>query len=388
MAEAGVSVQVAVRIRPLNSAERLESPVHHISASSDTQLQAGSENVFNFDYVFGPDTQQFRLYETCALPLVAAAFDGFNATILAYGQTGSGKTHTMGSSYDIAVDPYAEGIIPRVVRNIFEIIEQQDLIDGRRRTKVSVQFLEVYGEDIIDLLDVSKSSRITIHENSQGEVYVSGATEVEVSSSEQMMRQLEKGTKQRTTASTKMNQSSSRSHAIFTVFMEQLIFAEVLEDSEDKSSAEFEPEPEIRKCKFAFVDLAGSERASRTGTEGKQFKEGIDINKGLFALGNVISALGDETKRGQHVPYRSSKLTRMLQDSLGGNSRTLMICCVSPAESNFYESLNALRYANRARNIRNKPIVNRDPTNALIASLREQIKVLCSSACSYGVIQV
>ena len=274
-----------------------------------------------------------------------------------------------------------------MVRNIFEIIEQQDLIDGRRRTKVSVQFLEVYGEDIIDLLDVSKSSRITIHENPQGEVYVTGATQVEVSSSEQMMRQLERGTKQRTTASTKMNQSSSRSHAIFTVFMEQLIFSEVAEQGDDKTHAGFEPEPEIRRCKFAFVDLAGSERASRTGTEGKQFKEGIDINKGLFALGNVISALGDETKRGQHVPYRSSKLTRMLQDSLGGNSRTLMICCVSPAESNFFESLNALRYANRARNIRNKPIVNRDPTNALIASLRDQIRVLaCEILCSRSLV--
>ena len=332
--------------------------------------------MFNFDYVFGPETQQTTLYEECVLPLVAASFDGFNATILAYGQTGSGKTHTMGSSYDIGLDPQAEGIIPRVVRNIFEIIEQQDLIDGRRRTKVSVQFLEVYGEDIIDLLDVSKSSRVAIHENPQGEVYVTGATQVEVSSSEQMMRQLEKGTKQRTTASTKMNQSSSRSHAIFTVFLEQLIFPDAADHGDDKSHVDYEPEPEIRRCKFAFVDLAGSERASRTGTEGKQFKEGIDINKGLFALGNVISALGDETKRGQHVPYRSSKLTRMLQDSLGGNSRTLMICCVSPAESNFYESLNALRYANRARNIRNKPIVNRDPTNALIASLRDQIKVV------------
>ena len=293
----------------------------------------------------------------------------------------------MGSSYDIGLDPQAEGIIPRVVRNIFEIIEQQDLIDGRRRTKVSVQFLEVYGEDIIDLLDVSKSSRVAIHENPQGEVYVTGATQTEVSSSEQMMRQLEKGTKQRTTASTKMNQSSSRSHAIFTVFLEQLIFSDIAEQSDDKSHAGYEPEPEIRRCKFAFVDLAGSERASRTGTEGKQFKEGIDINKGLFALGNVISALGDETKRGQHVPYRSSKLTRMLQDSLGGNSRTLMICCVSPAESNFYESLNALRYANRARNIRNKPVINRDPTNALIASLRDQVKVLaCEILCSRSLV--
>lgn len=175
--------------------------------------------------------------------------------------------------------------------------------------------------------------------------------------------------------------------AIFTVFLEQTLFSarspDVYGDTEDDPAAVLETEPEIRKCKFHFVDLAGSERASKTGTAGKQFKEGIDINKGLFALGNVISALGDEAKKGSHVPYRSSKLTRMLQDSLGGNSKTLMICCVSPAETNFYESLNALRYANRARNIKNKPVVNRDPTSALVSSLKGQIRVLAAEVLSY-----
>jgi kinesin family protein 4/21/27 len=135
-------------------------------------------------------------------------------------------------------------------------------------------------------------------------------------------------------------------------------------------------EPETRKCKFHFVDLAGSERLKRTGAEGQRLKEGVDINKGLFVLGNVISALGDESKRGKvHVPYRDSKLTRMLQDSLGGNSKTLMICCVSPADSNYSESLNALKYANRARNIQNKPILNIDPTVALIGELRKYVHV-------------
>jgi hypothetical protein len=134
--------------------------------------------------------------------------------------------------------------------------------------------------------------------------------------------------------------------------------------------------PEIRKCKFHFVDLAGSERVKKSGAEGQQLREGIDINKGLLALGNVISALGDEQKRGKvHVPYRDSKLTRMLQDSLGGNSKTLFICCVSPAFSNLHESINALRYANRARNIQNKPVINRDPTAVLISELKSQIQV-------------
>lgn len=136
-------------------------------------------------------------------------------------------------------------------------------------------------------------------------------------------------------------------------------------------------EPEVRRCKFHFVDLAGSERVKRTGAEGLRLREGIDINKGLLVLGNVISALGDDQKRGKvHVPYRDSKLTRMLQDSLGGNSKTLMICCVSPADSNYYESLNALRYANRARNIQNKPVVNIDPTVLLLQELRKHVQVL------------
>ena len=134
---------------------------------------------------------------------------------------------------------------------------------------------------------------------------------------------------------------------------------------------------EVRRSKFHFVDLAGSERAKRTGAQGHQLKEGIDINKGLLALGNVISALGDDTKRGKSfVPYRDSKLTRMLQDSLGGNSKTLMICCVSPSSLNFNESVNALRYANRARNIKNKPVVNRDPTLVMIDEMKHYLQVI------------
>jgi hypothetical protein len=280
--DSGTSVQVAVRIRPLNSTELSVSSSHHIVENNSSQIQAGSDNIFNFDYVFGSDTHQSNIYDVCVLPLIGAAFDGFNCTILAYGQTGSGKTFTMGSSVDLGSNPNVEGIIPRVVRQIFEIIEEQDLVDGRRRTKVNVQFLEIYGEEIIDLLDVSKSSRVSIHETGLGEVYISGASEVEVMTSEQMMRMLDKGTKQRTTGSTKMNQTSSRSHAIFTVFLEQTLFPEV--DDVDPETHVDTSHSEIKRCKFHFVDLAGSERASRTGAEGKQLKEGIDINKGLFAL--------------------------------------------------------------------------------------------------------
>lgn len=207
------SVQVAVRIRPLNGEEMSISGTHHIRGSSATQLQAGEDNIFSFDYVFGHETEQVSIYEDCVLNLVHAAFEGFNCTVLAYGQTGSGKTFTMGSSSSLYSDyPNADGIIPRCVRNIFDIIEQHQLVDSRRRTKVSVQFLEIYGEDIIDLLDVVRSSRITIHETPLGEVYVTGATELEVNSAEHMMRALDRGTQHRTTAATKMNQTSSRSH--------------------------------------------------------------------------------------------------------------------------------------------------------------------------------
>lgn len=143
----------------------------------------------------------------------------------------------------------------------------------------------------------------------------------------------------------------------------------------------FAANQEVRRCKFRFVDLAGSERAKRTGAQGVQLKEGIDINKGLLALGNVISALGDDSKKGKvFVPYRDSKLTRILQDSLGGNSKTLMICCVSPAYVNFGESVNALRYANRARNIKNKPVVNRDPALVVIDELKGLLKVISTAA--------
>lgn len=180
---------------------------------------------------------------------------------------------------------------------------------------------------------------------------------------------LERGSVYRTTGSTLMNAQSSRSHAIFTILLENRILR-------PESNGQGDEQWETRRSKFHFVDLAGSERAKRTGAQGKRLREGIDINKGLLVLGNVISALGDVKKRGSHVPYRDSRLTRMLQDSLGGNSRTVMICCVSPAISNMAETINALRYANRARNIQNTPVVNRDRDSTIIVELKKQVQAL------------
>lgn len=373
------SVKVAVRIRPLSDSEISEEAgasmcLHQIG--NTPQIVAGMDTMFTFDHVFGPDSIQSDIYDVCVVPLVEAAFEGFNATILAYGQTGSGKTWTMGSSTDTRSNfEESKGIIPRVIRHIFNTIADKEAVEPNTTFKIYVQFLEIYGEDIKDLLDNTRTAKVSIRESTSGDVFISGAKEELVNSPEQMMKALEDGSKFRTTASTRMNQSSSRSHAIFTVILEQSFFAEntaAVDEGQEAGTGAKAP-PEIRKCKFHFVDLAGSERAKRTGASGQHLKEGIDINRGLLALGNVISALGDEQKRGKvHVPYRDSKLTRMLQDSLGGNSKTLVICCASPSALNYNESVNALRYANRARNIQNKPVVNRDPTMILI----DEMKVL------------
>jgi kinesin family protein 4/21/27 len=303
----------------------------------------------------------------------------------------------MGSSADHLINNETNGIIPRVIKSIFDIIKIKETSDPNSSYKIQVQFLEIYGEEIKDLLDQTKTSKVSIRETVDGDVYIAGAKEEVVASAEQMFKTLEDGTKYRTTASTKMNATSSRSHAIFTVIIQHTIHAGTvvegnklvenedinIEDKENDVLSSTHSKAEIRSCKFHFVDLAGSERAKRTGAQGHQLKEGIDINKGLLSLGNVISALGDESKRGKvHVPYRDSKLTRLLQDSLGGNSKTLMICCVSPSGSNYNESVNALRYANRARNIQNKPVVNRDPTFMIIDELKQVCKIMATDLLS------
>lgn len=199
---------------------------------------------------------------------------------------------------------------------------------------------------------------ISIREEKNGSISVFGLREEEVSCQEELAACLDRGSGFRSTASTLMNNCSSRSHAIFTITIE----SHIIEDLVQPGVVVEAPSAEFMVAKFHFVDLAGSERAKKTGATGATLKEGISINKGLLALGNVISALTDDKSKG-HVPYRDSKLTRILQDSLGGNSRTTMIACCSPAESNFEEILNSLKYANRAKNIKNKPVINRDPNS-------------------------
>lgn len=304
--------------------------------------------------------------------------------MLAYGQTGSGKTYTMGTGLDIAGNPHERGIIPRAVDHLFDGVKQRQAeahAAGKPVPdfKVNAQFLELYNEEIIDLLseERTKQSQIRIREDADGGMYLMGSTTKPVTSVMEALACLKQGALSRTTGSTQMNAQSSRSHAIFTLHIKQVRVAELPgDDKENNQNADVQPEFETLTAKFHFVDLAGSERLKRTGATGDRAKEGISINSGLLALGNVISALGDTSKRAQHVPYRDSKLTRMLQDSLGGNSRTLMIACISPSDRDFMETLNTLRYANRAKNIKNRVVANQDKQSQLIGALRRQIQEL------------
>ena len=283
------------------------------------------------------------------------------------GQTGSGKTYTMGSgSAESVVDEHELGIIPRATVHIFNLIQEKRERCPTAEFYLRAQFLEIYGETVRDLLDpagTAAGKKVDIRDGQGDEVTVSGAREESIKSPADLLSCLDRGTLVRTTGATDMNAHSSRSHAIFTVILEQHLDA-------------VDGDAEFRSAKFHFVDLAGSERVKRTGATGVRLQEGININKGLLALGNVISALGDASAKAKHVPYRNSKLTRMLQDSLGGNSRTLMIACVSAADVNFEETLNALRYANRARNIQNRAVVNRDPATSQIVALKQQVAQL------------
>ncbi|NXI55469.1 KIF4 protein, partial [Chloroceryle aenea] len=322
----------------------------------EPQVVVGNDKSFTYDYVFDPSEEVFN---TAVAPLVRGIFKGYNATVLAYGQTGSGKTYSMGSSYTANQehDPNV-GVIPRVIKLLFK--EKGQRQDWEFLLKVS--YLEIYNEDILDLLCPSRErSQISIREDPKEGIKIVGLTERNVSCEQDTVSCLEQGNNCRTVASTAMNSQSSRSHAIFTICIDQ-------RKKNDKNSS--------FRSKLHLVDLAGSERQKKTKAEGDRLKEGININKGLLSLGNVISALGDENKKGGFVPYRDSKLTRLLQDSLGGNSHTLMIACVSPADSNLEETLNTLRYADRARKIKNKPIVNLDPQAAELCHLRQQLQEL------------
>ncbi|PFX25964.1 Kinesin-like protein KIF27 [Stylophora pistillata] len=300
-----VPVKVAVRVRPLVGKEKVHNVPQCVRFIPEKpQLILGKDRGFTFDYVFPPIASQTEVYEKCVEPLVKSCMEGYNATVFAYGQTSSGKTYTIGGTDSAGLLEEEYGIILRAVKQLFQIMEENK---QKAEFVVTVSYVEIYMEELRDLLDMDTSSK-DIH-----------------------VREDEKG------------------NTDFT---------------------------DYKYAKFHFVDLAGSERAHRTGNVGERFKESVYINSGLLALGNVISALADSKKKVLHVPYRDSKVTRLLKDSLGGNSRTLMITCLSPCASDFAENLNSLKYATRARKIRNKPVVNRDPQNTRLAEMQSEIQAL------------
>ncbi|XP_078441740.1 P-loop containing nucleoside triphosphate hydrolases superfamily protein isoform X2 [Wolffia australiana] len=385
--EKAEAVRVAVNIRPLVEPELLNGCTDCITVvPGEPQVQIGAHS-FTYDYVYGASCfPSSEMYGECIAPLVDAFFQGYNTTVLAYGQTGSGKTYTMGTNY--SGDGRSNGIIPQVMDSIFTKVSETT---NCTEYFIRVSFIEIFKEEVFDLLDTNSHALrneatnfskqpaaprapIQIRETPSGGIALAGVIEAEVNSKEEMASFLTRGSISRATGSTNMNSQSSRSHAIFTINMEQKRHTK----PSVSGPTHGEDCDDIVLSKFHLVDLAGSERAKRTGADGLRLKEGIHINRGLLALGNVISALGDEKKRkdGGHVPYRDSKLTRLLQDSLGGNSKTVMIACVSPADTNAEETINTLKYANRARNIQNKAVVNHDPVAAQMQRMRSEIEQL------------
>uniref|UniRef100_A0A8I5UFW6 Kinesin family member 27 n=1 Tax=Pongo abelii TaxID=9601 RepID=A0A8I5UFW6_PONAB len=363
-----IPVKVAVRIRPLLCKEVLHN--HQVCVRvipNSQQVIIGRDRVFTFDFVFGKNSTQDEVYNTCIKPLVLSLIEGYNATVFAYGQTGSGKTYTIGGGHIASVVEGQKGIIPRAIQEIFQSISEHPSIDFN----VKVSYIEVYKEDLRDLLELETSMKdLHIREDEKGNTVIVGAKECHVESADEVMSLLEMGNAARHTGTTQMNEHSSRSHAVFTISICQV--HKNMEAAEDGSWYS----PRHIVSKFHFVDLAGSERVTKTGNTGERFKESIQINSGLLALGNVISALGDPRRKSSYIPYRDAKITRLLKDALGGSAKTVMITCVSPSSSNFDESLNSLKYANRARNIRNKPTVNFSPESDRIDEMEFEIKLL------------
>ncbi|KAJ3247995.1 Kinesin-like protein kif27 [Chytriomyces hyalinus] len=344
---------------------------------------------FSFDKVHGIDSSQLDLYNASCSGLVAQFVDGFNVTIFAYGQTSSGKTYTMGSSNTAETPEKDLGIIPRVVNQVMDLIKIKQAVDPNISFTVRCTFLEIYQEQVRDLL-MPGEKEISIREDRNGSVTVSGIHEEPVHSARHLFRCLERGGVERTTGDTKMHQQSSRSHAVFTLILEQRLDATKIvgmeTDQETWGSSSHSHASRLLRCsKLHLVDLAGSERVKRTGAEGVRLKESVKINSGLLALGNVISVLGEMQDSAAatgsvsttHVPYRDSKLTRLLQNSLGGNAKTLMLACVSPCDEDYEETINTLKYADRARKIQNKPVINTIDFQAVkLASMQEKIDFL------------
>ncbi|XP_034949433.1 kinesin heavy chain isoform X1 [Chelonus insularis] len=333
------SIKVVCRFRPLNDSEEKAGSkfiVKFPSGGDDNCISIGGK-VYLFDKVFKPNATQDKVYNEAAKSIVTDVLAGYNGTIFAYGQTSSGKTHTMEG---VIGDANKQGIIPRIVNDIFNHIYG---MEENLEFHIKVSYFEIYMDKIRDLLDVSKVN-LSVHEDKNRVPFVKGATERFVSSPDEVFEVIEEGKSNRHIAVTNMNEHSSRSHSVFLINVKQ----ENLENQKKLSG------------KLYLVDLAGSEKVSKTGAEGTVLDEAKNINKSLSALGNVISALADGNKT--HIPYRDSKLTRILQESLGGNARTTIIICCSPASFNESETKSTLDFGKRAKTIKNVVCVNEELT--------------------------
>ncbi|XP_066158508.1 kinesin-like protein KIF3A [Euwallacea fornicatus] len=363
------NVRVFLRVRPFNEREIKEGSKstlvcdykeHVVMLQKPKDKRSGKDTdkkYFQLDYIFSPLATQVDVYRLAAAPLVEQVFDGYNGTIFAYGQTGTGKTYTMTGNYEI---PDVRGIIPNTFTHIFTQIANAS---EDRSFIVKVTYLEIYNEEVRDLLGADPHKKLQIKERTDIGIYVKDLTGFTVDSVESISQLMERGNKNRITRSTMMNNVSSRSHAVFTIVVETR--------HRDKN--------QTTVGKLNLVDLAGSERVNKTGVSGISLRESGSINQSLLTLGNVIQALIENKS---FIPYRNSKLTRLLQDSLGGNSKTTMISMVGPSESDYEETYSTLRYSHKAKYIRNFAKVNVEEGGLIerfeseIAELQQKLSLL------------
>jgi len=350
-------VKVAIRVRPMNAREKAENSqicveVDQTNNTVSVTSPKADTKTFQFDFVYPMDSTQRQVYDEVAFPIVDSIFQGYNGTVFAYGQTGCGKTFTM---MGVVNDPNLRGVIPNAFEHIFGFIQSEGT---SKRFLVRCSFVEIYNEEVRDLL-TKNDKALDVREDPKKGTFVKDLSYVTLSNTKDISKCLDRGNANRHVGATSMNDQSSRSHSLFTVYLE-------IEEGDDRNK-------KIRTGKLNLVDLAGSERVGKTNATGKTFDEGKKINLSLTALGSVIDALSSNRK---HIPYKDSKLTRLLSDSLGGNTKTVMFANVSPASFNYDETVGTLRYASRAKLIKNAPKVNEDPKDALLRQYEEEIKML------------
>ncbi|XP_035511800.1 kinesin-like protein KIF1B isoform X8 [Morone saxatilis] len=369
----GASVKVAVRVRPFNSREMSKDSKCIIQMQGNTTTISNPKapkepaKTFSFDYSYWSHTtpedpsfaSQNLVYNDIGKEMLAHAFEGYNVCIFAYGQTGAGKSYTMMGKQEEG----QEGIIPMLCEDLFEKINEDNNKDELSYS-VEVSYMEIYCERVRDLLNPKNKGNLRVREHPLLGPYVEDLSKLAVTSYTDIADLMDAGNKARTVAATNMNETSSRSHAVFTI-----VFTQKKHDSETDLSTE-------KVSKISLVDLAGSERADSTGAKGTRLKEGANINKSLTTLGKVISALAEVSKKKKKtdfIPYRDSVLTWLLRENLGGNSRTAMVAALSPADINYDETLSTLRYADRAKNIKCNAVINEDPNNKLVRDLKDEV---------------